>query len=173
MAKLLKNLLAGKLGSTKILYIIALTSVFWFSLNVLLLIANNEAAMDSLDSLSLGLGGHKSRRDSHFMADIGIKPLAPANVKKHYPWQDFSSDSKKTGYFKDTLDGHRKIKEIYDISKKRNKNPGIGENGEAAYLKGEAEKKLAEKLFANHSFNSILSDKISLDRTLPDVRGEK
>ena len=176
MAKTLPlvNLFTGKMGSRKILYVVALTSVFWFSFNVLLLIANNQAALDSLDSLSLGLGSSRSRRDSHFMEDLGIKPLAPANKNnKHYPWQEDYSFHRRSGLFKDYLDGGNKLKEVYDVSKQRNRNPGLGENGEAAYLKSDSEKKLAEKLFANHSFNSILSDKISLDRTIPDVRGDR
>ena len=162
------------MGQKKILYVIALTSVFWFSLNVLLLIANNQAALDSLDSLSLGLGHTRSRRDSHFMRDLGIKPLAPAGGRnKHYPWQDGYSSYRKSGFFRDYLDSGNKLKEVYDVSLKRNQKPGLGENGEAAYLKNDEDKKLAEKLFANHSFNSVLSDQVSLDRTLPDVRGDR
>ena len=173
-SRLMDSLFGLKIGSRKVLYIIGLTSVFWFSLNVLLLIANNQAALESLDSLSLGLGNSRVRRDSNFMADLGIKPLAPAN-KKHYPWQDGFSDSNKgkSGFLSNYFGGGEKLKQVYDVSRQRNKKPGLGENGEAAYLTTDADKKLAEKLFANHSFNSILSDKISLDRTLPDVRGEK
>eukprot|EP00794_Sanderia_malayensis_P003400 gene3400-3890_t len=171
MARFISHLTSTKFSSKRVLYVIVLTSIFWFSLNVLLLIANNEAALSSLDSLSLGLAGHRARRDSHFMADIGIKPLAPAN-KKHYPWQD--TPTYGGSYFhKDFFGGNKKLRDVYDVSGKRNKNPGLGENGQAAYLKSEEDKKLAEKLFANHSFNSILSDKISLDRTLMDVRGDK
>jgi len=173
MARVLQNLCTGKMGSRRVLYIVALTSGFWFSINVLLLIANNQAAVDSLDSLSLGLGNSRSRRDSHFMEDLGIKPLAPANKNKHYPWQEDYPYNGKSGYFGTLFDDGNKLTEVFDVSRQRNKNPGLGENGEAAYLKTEDEKKLAEKLFANHSFNSILSDKISLDRTLPDVRGDR
>ena len=173
MARTFVNLLTGKMGSRKILYIVALTSGFWFSINVLLLIANNQAALDSLDSLSLGLGNSRSRRDSHFMEDLGIKPLAPANRNKHYPWQEDYPYHRKSGYFGDLLDSGNKLSEVYDVSKQRNENPGLGESGEAAYLKADSEKKLADKLFANHSFNSVLSDRISLDRTLPDVRGDR
>lgn len=105
------------------------------------------------------------------MGDTAIKPLAPAN-NKHYPWKD-NWPAGKGVVTQDHLDGRKKIHEVYDISAKRNRNPGLGENGDAAYLVSEEDKKLSEKLFANHSFNSILSDKISLDRTLKDVRGDK
>ena len=167
----------GKIGSKKVLYIIALTSVFWFSLNVLLLIANNEAALDSLSQLNNIVHSSRERRDSHFMSDMGIKPLEPAHKlsKKQYPWLKINLWSHRYGVAADTknLPPGRTLQEVYDVSKLRNTNPGLGENGEAAYLKFEEDKKLAEKLFANHSFNSILSQKISLDRVLLDVRGER
>ena len=49
---------------------------------------------------------------------------------------------------------------------------GLGENGEPASLplRFKAE---AEHVFDNHSFDVILSNHISLDRTLKDVRGPK
>ena len=49
---------------------------------------------------------------------------------------------------------------------------GLGENGEPAFLPPLLENE-AENVFNNHSFNVILSDHISLDRTLKDVRGPK
>ncbi|XP_029194887.2 polypeptide N-acetylgalactosaminyltransferase 1-like isoform X2 [Acropora millepora] len=49
---------------------------------------------------------------------------------------------------------------------------GLGENGEPAFLPS-IFKDEAENVFDNHSFNVILSDHISLDRTLKDVRGPK
>ena len=50
--------------------------------------------------------------------------------------------------------------------------PGLGEGGKAAKLP-ERLKPQAEEAFNNHSFNVILSDHISLDRHLQDVRGPK
>lgn len=49
---------------------------------------------------------------------------------------------------------------------------GLGEGGEPATLSPRF-KEEAEHVFDNHSFNVILSDHISLDRTLKDVRGPK
>ena len=49
---------------------------------------------------------------------------------------------------------------------------GLGDSGEPATLPAEL-KDEAEHVFDNHSFNVILSDHISLDRTLKDVRGPK
>lgn len=50
--------------------------------------------------------------------------------------------------------------------------PGLGEYGEPAYLPDRL-KGAAEKVFNNHSFNVLLSDRISLDRKMKDVRGNK
>ena len=49
---------------------------------------------------------------------------------------------------------------------------GLGENGEAATLPPRYNDE-AEQVFDNHSFNVILSDHMSIDRTLKDVRGPK
>lgn len=51
-----------------------------------------------------------------------------------------------------------------DLSKK-----GIGEQGKAETL-DESEKDLQEKLFKKNGFNALLSDKISLNRSIPDIR---
>jgi hypothetical protein len=47
--------------------------------------------------------------------------------------------------------------------------PGFGNDGIAVELEGE-EKELGEKLMAKEAFNIVLSDKISLTRTVPDAR---
>lgn len=56
--------------------------------------------------------------------------------------------------------------EAFDIT------PGLGEYGEPASLPNSL-KEAAEKVFNNHSFNVLLSDRISLDRKLKDARGPK
>lgn len=160
----------GKVTSRKILYIIALTSVFWFSMNILLLIANNQAAKDSLNSLTLTSDEHS---DSHYMKHAKeVAPLVAAGKRVHrdLPWLKKEFFDNKIVPQQQTVHkpGHR---EVYDISKEVNKQPGKGEMGVAAYLDTDAEKKYAEAIFKNHSFNSVLSDKISLDRTIKDVRG--
>ena len=166
----------GKRVSTKrLLYIIALTSIFWFSVNILLMIANNEAARESLEQLSFITHEHK---DSNYMHHVNVLPLAPQPVRRnyHFPWLDkeywLQRDSTKEGVTEKVKfsPGYR---ELYDISSIVNKNPLKGEMGEASSLDTEEEKKYAESIFANHSFNSYLSDKISLDRTQKDVRGEQ
>ena len=49
---------------------------------------------------------------------------------------------------------------------------GLGDDGEPAALPPRY-KEEAERVFDNHSFNVILSDHMSLDRTLRDYRGPK
>ena len=51
-------------------------------------------------------------------------------------------------------------------------DPGLGEYGEPASLPKRLQD-AAEKVFHNHSFNVVLSNRISLDRRLKDVRGPK
>ena len=170
MAKLWFDL--RKLTNRKIVYVIALTSVFWFSMNILLLIANTQAARESLDSL--GLTSHE-HSDSHFMKHAKVLPLAPHKVLSHrdLPWlkKEFFDDKIKASPVTLNVPGRRGV---YDASSNVNKNPtGKGEMGVAAFLDTEEEKKYAEAIFANHSFNSVLSDKISLDRTMKDVRGQE
>lgn len=46
---------------------------------------------------------------------------------------------------------------------------GIGEHGEAAYLEAEDEPQRKE-LFSQNGFNGLLSDRISLNRSVKDIR---
>ena len=48
--------------------------------------------------------------------------------------------------------------------------PGLGDRGAKAKLPT-ALKKLSNALFNNHSFDSVLSDRIPMNRDLPDARG--
>jgi len=161
----------GKLSSRKIFYVIILTSVFWFSMNILLLIANNQQARDSLQSLTFTSDEHT---DSHYMQHVKeVQPLAPQHAQhahRDLPWlkMDFFDDKVVDHHKTVNSPGHRGV---YDVSKEVNVNPGKGEMGVASFLDSDADKKYAESIFKNHSFNSYLSDKISLDRTIKDVRG--
>ena len=163
----------GRVGSRKFIYIIVLTSVFWFSMNVLLLIANNQSARESLERLTIT---SNRRLDSHYMKHVNIQPLAPAHKHKHFnlPWLNADFWNKRI-----TRDITEKLlfqpgdRTVYDISSKLNLHPGKGEGGIASYLDTEEDKKYAESIFTNHSFNSFLSDKISLDRTMKDFRGQE
>lgn len=163
-----------KVSSKKLLYIIALTSVFWFSINILLLIANNESARESLEQLSFITNDNA---DSNYMHNVNIFPLAAARKNFQLPWLEngyWESRKKSATYnLTEKLNFSPGYREVYDVSSVLNNNPMKGEMGEPASLDTEEEKKYAESIFTNHSFNSYLSDKISLDRTQKDVRGEQ
>lgn len=117
----------------------------------------------------------------HYMKGAGVNPLQPVDHQKHikYPWEKDASakPASKDGLLVGALAHvlpNKKDREVYDASLAKRTNPGgLGEAGQPAYLTSEQDKKLAEERFGDHSFNWVLSDKISLDRTLEDVRGSR
>lgn len=50
---------------------------------------------------------------------------------------------------------------------------GIGEHGQEATLNGNTDRELENKLSLQYGYNALLSDAISLNRSLPDVRNER
>ena len=170
------------MGIKKIFNVIVITSTFWFSVTILVLMFNNEVTRESLTMLNAPMV--VEGKDHKFMVGAGVKPLQPVDRNVKYPWEKEKGkiESQTEGFLSNAAKvlvaviprKGRGKKVIYDASRAKMKDPyGLGEGGRAAYLKSEEDKKLAEKYFANHSFNWLLSDKISLDRTLEDVRGEK
>lgn len=71
---------------------------------------------------------------------------------------------------KDYLPERRKRFEKYKATEDDRKGPG--EMGAPVVLEGE-EKALADSLFKKEAFNIIASDKISLERSIKDVRDAK
>ena len=57
----------------------------------------------------------------------------------------------------------------YIKAQNRPKNDGPGENGASVQLTAE-EQKIADGLFRKASFNVFASDKVALDRSVPDTR---
>lgn len=57
----------------------------------------------------------------------------------------------------------------YELITKEKIRTGIGEGGIAGYLK-EEEKDEAARIFLQNGFNAMLSDLISLNRSVPDIR---
>jgi len=74
-----------------------------------------------------------------------------ANVKSLRDWHDYAS--------------HKR-----DIDQAN--QGGLGENGKAAYLNNINYKKAVAKAINETGINTILSDKISLQRSLPDARDQ-
>lgn len=58
----------------------------------------------------------------------------------------------------------------YELIARESAMSGPGERGEAYYLESLADQEAAEPLIREHSYNPIVSDKISLNRSLPDTR---
>lgn len=67
---------------------------------------------------------------------------------------------------------HLRNKRFMEYREKESKRDGLGEKGRAVTLQGE-EKALADSLFKKEAFNIIASDKIALDRSIPDVRDSR
>lgn len=169
LLKMTGILSVGKIGKKRLAYIVVLTSIFWLSMNVLLLIANNEAALESLSQLTLS----NEFVDPKFMEHARVAPLQPnrhINLDE-LPWMKKLKEEREL-QVKQAVKGVG-FREVYDNSLNVNKSPGLGEGGGPAELSSEEDKKYAEEIFKNHSFNSVLSDKISLDRSMKDVRGRK
>ena len=162
------------------------TSTFWFSVTVLVLMFNSEVTRESLTMLNAPVV--LDSENHHYMKGAGVNPLRPVDHQKHikYPWE---KDAPEKSENKDGLlvgaakavsvlahvlpNKNKKDREVYDASLAKRTNPGgLGEAGQPAYLTSEQDKKLAEERFGDHSFNWVLSDRLSLDRTLEDVRGE-
>lgn len=62
-----------------------------------------------------------------------------------------------------------RVKRFMEYQKSETLRSGPGEHGQAVLLQGE-EKTKAEALIPKEAFNRIASDKISLERAIPDVR---
>lgn len=144
---------------------------------------SNDLTRESLTMLNspIVLPNAKNHK---YMIHAGVQPLQPNAKHIKYPWEKDGKDN-----YDDSLGilasakvmmgviprknqgGKRKV---YDASIGKMKDTmSLGEGGKPAFLQNEDDKKLAEKFFANHSFNWLLSDRISLDRTLEDVRSER
>ena len=118
--------------------------------------------------------------DYKFMHKVGVEPLKPINHDIKYPWERHGNISrsyeKNSGYLASISKKvgkliHGNQRPVYDASKLKEPDPyALGAMGKAANLDSEEDKKLAQDRFSDHSFNWVLSDKISLDRTLDDYR---
>ncbi|CAG2241440.1 GALNT [Mytilus edulis] len=92
---------------------------------------------------------------------------------KHVQIKDMKKEKKSINCqilreLNDELLAFRK-KRYLDYKTSESKRTGPGEKGKAVILEGE-EKALGEKLYKKEAFNIIASDKISLQRSVPDVR---
>ncbi|XP_011214220.2 N-acetylgalactosaminyltransferase 4 [Bactrocera dorsalis] len=68
--------------------------------------------------------------------------------------------------------GEKKDWEDSEQMERDAKRKGLGEHGEAAYVKDESLKELEQEMSLDNGFNALLSDLISVNRSVPDVRHE-
>ncbi|XP_064600145.1 N-acetylgalactosaminyltransferase 7-like [Liolophura sinensis] len=109
--------------------------------------------------------GNVLRFDSHGAENVMHQPL-------HAP---FADDNQPVGFgekvygpqtvFKTGVLGKYELREV-------KKGSGPGENGEPVYTTME-EKAAADKSIRDYGFNMVASDKVSLDRVVPDTRMEE
>ena len=66
---------------------------------------------------------------------------------------------------------YRKLR-FEEYNSRKNNRVGPGEYGKPVVLTGE-EKEQADKLFTKEAFNIVVSDKVALDRSVPDTRDEE
>lgn len=69
--------------------------------------------------------------------------------------------------------GEKKDWEDLELMERDAKRKGLGEHGEAAYVKDESLKELEKEMSLDNGFNALLSDLISVNRSVPDVRHEE
>ena len=92
------------MSSKRIFNIIVVTSTFWFSVTVLVLMFNSEVTRESLTMLNAPVVLDSDKH--HYMEGAGVNPLGPVDHQKHikYPWEKDSSGggSSKKQWFKNS-----------------------------------------------------------------------
>ena len=146
-----------------ILQALILTSLFWIALDILFFL-NKQAPNVDLDVVVVNRNPdwdiikHKSSPSSRPERVEEENSLVTNKVKRQV---DASIDQKDGGLGKLNVEIHPNLV-----------IQGLGSNGRKAALPPSSYlQSLSKRLFNNHSYDSVLSDRISLDRTLPDARG--
>ena len=132
-----------------------LTSLFWLSLDVLFYVHKQQSPNIDLDVVVINKERnqfpattpkqlYQSQKQSH---------IAPQNEIKYSVFDRFPVTLRSELYPELVV-------------------PGLGDKGLKAKLPPSL-KKLSKALFNNHSFDSVLSDRISMNRDLPDARGSE
>ena len=134
-----------------ILQALILTSLFWLSLDVLFYVHKQSPNID-LDVVVINKERKHIRATTPRLLKQGRKELiVPDDQIKYNVFDRFPVALR--------AELHAEIVV-----------PGLGDKGLKAALPRSL-KNLSKALFNNHSFDSVLSDRISMNRDLPDARG--
>ena len=141
-----------------VLQALILTSLFWVSLDVLFYVHKQSPNIDLdvvvINKQNVAKPGRSTTPVKPYYNNAQIKSEKPGTVSiKHQVFDRFPVNL-KTELFPELV-----IPSLGDEGLKANLPPGLQE--------------LSKKLFNNHSFDSVLSDRISLNRKLPDARGKE
>ena len=134
-----------------ILHALILTSLFWVSLDVLFYVHKQSPNID-LDVVVINKGHHQQQTPTPKTFQHGMKQSTVSRKDIKYDVFDRFPVTLRSELFPELV------------------IPGLGGKGRKAKLP-RGLKKLSKALFNNHSFDSVLSDRISMNRDLPDARG--
>ncbi|XP_017076121.2 LOW QUALITY PROTEIN: N-acetylgalactosaminyltransferase 4 [Drosophila eugracilis] len=104
--------------------------------------------------------------------------IHPTRKAPRPPYQDRNSvvelpkSEKRQGFQLPEPKGERKDWHDYAAMEADRKRTGLGEHGEAGKIENPEEKHLETEIYEMNGFNGLLSDRISVNRSVPDVRLE-
>ena len=134
-----------------ILQALILTSLFWLSLDVLFYVHKQSPNID-LDVVVINKERKQIPTTTPRQLQLGRKEyIVPQDQIKYSVFDRFPVALRAELYPEIVV-------------------PGLGDKGLKAKLPAGL-KNLSKALFNNHSFDSVLSDRISMNRDLPDARG--
>lgn len=155
-------------ASKGILLILVLTSLWWISFDILFILHRQSA----FDSIADDVIKHEERRH----VGTFTPPQRRQFMRLPSPILEMKTErAKETNIHNKIHDGNQEDSLLGRIKLELYPDkviPLLGNGGLPAYLPNRL-KTLSIQTFDQHSFDSVLSDRISLNRRLNDFRGEK
>ena len=135
-----------------------LTSLFWLSLDVLFFVHKQSTNID-LDVVVINKENSKKVLQTTTAADLG------QSSKVHQRTKDLDSQVKYQVFDRFPVQLRSELFPELVVH-------GLGDKGLKADLP-DGLRNISKQLFNNHSFDSVLSDHMSMNRRLPDARGKE